>query len=101
MVVDWAAQQKLVDSYNFVTAEEFFRNLDHVASTGEQASTVVDFSFNDREPLNERQLALKFGNGRALALRFICPRVWLIRCNFESQHASQPEESTYLTQLPL
>ena len=101
MAVDWATQQKLVDPYNFVTAEDFFKNLDRVASTGEQASTVLDFSFNGREPLDKRCLVLKFGNGRALSLRFIRPRVWLIQCNFESRDASRPEESTYVTQLHL
>ena len=101
MAVDWAAQQKLVDPYNFITAEAFFKNLDRVASNGEQASTVVDFSFNDRDPLDARQLVLKFDNGRSLSLRFVRPRVWLIRCNFESQDPSRPEESTYVTQLRL
>ena len=48
MAVDWAAQQKLVDPYNFVKAEDFFQNLDRVASGGEQASTVVDVVFNIR-----------------------------------------------------
>lgn len=100
MAVDWATQQKLVDPYNFITAEDFFKNLDRVASTGEQASTVDGFSFNDHEPLDKRRLVLKFSNDRAVSLRFIRPQVWLIQCNFD-QDASRPEESTYVTQLLL
>ena len=87
MAVDWAARQKLVDPYNFVKAEDFFQNLDRVASSGEQAANVIGSSFNHDDALDARQLILKFDNGRALSVRFVRPRVWLIRCNVEIQYA--------------
>ncbi len=83
MTSDWAARQKIVDPYNFVKAEDFFQNLDAVASGGEQASDVLDFVFNPNDDSLCRQLILKFGNGRALSLCFIRPQVWRLRCNVD------------------
>ena len=84
MVEDWAIKQKAVDAYNFVKAEDFFRNLDQVASGGEQASTVSKHLFNEAAPVPERRLVLIFDNDRALSLQFVRPRVWRMQCNLHS-----------------
>ena len=85
MSTDWATQQKLVDPYNFVKAEEFFQNLDQTASDGEHASSVSNFLFNRDDKLSLRQLILYFDNGKILALRFIRPQVWRLRCELDSE----------------
>ena len=93
MAVDWAARQKFVDPYNFIKAEDFFQDLDRVASSGEQASSVRKISFNPHEVLDARQLVLDFDNGRALSVRFVSPRAWLVRCNHEGKGATGVEKS--------
>lgn len=94
MAEDWAIQQKLVDPYNFVKAEDFFPNLDQVASGGEQASTVSEHCFNDGAPLSKKRLTLKFDNGRALSLQFVRPRVWQMQCNLHLQPQGDANEKT-------
>lgn len=94
MATDWAARQKLVDPYNFVKAEDFFQNLDNVAASGEQASAVTESHLIEKVPVTGRTLVLEFGNGKALSICFIRPRVWLIRCNFEDAGESEVEQST-------
>ena len=97
MTMDWATQQKLVDPYNFVKAEDYFQNLDRVASGGQQASTVASHLFNSDARVNKRRLLLHFDNGRAILLRFVRPRAWHMRCNYDPQSDLTEEEgSTYV-----
>lgn len=94
MATDWAARQKLIDPYNFVKVEDFFQNLDIVAAGGQQVSAVTKFSLNDEGSVSKQVLVLDFDNGKALSMRFIRPRVWLIRCNFENVGEPEVEKST-------
>ena len=94
-MTDSAATQKSVDTYNFIKAEDFFKNLDQVASSGEQASDISDFTFNTYDELCSRRLILHFGNGRAVSLRFIRPQVWRLLCNLEPEDCSaKPNPNT-------
>ena len=95
MDTDWATRQKSVDPLNFVKVEDYFENLDGVASGGEQASTVSAHRFNADVPVNKRVLILCFDNGRCASLQFVRPTVWQMRCNFEPQEDPSHEgEST-------
>ncbi|KAL8792282.1 MAG: hypothetical protein Q9195_005161 [Heterodermia aff. obscurata] len=93
MAADWANKQKAVDAYNFVKAEDFFRNLDQVASGGEQASTVSKHLFNESLPVPERRLVLIFDNDRALSLQFVRPRVWRMQCNLHAPFEQDARET--------